>query len=288
MALTGIQIFKHLPKTNCKECNFPTCLAFAMRLAAAQAKLSDCPHVSDEAKQFLGAASAPPIRLVKLGQGDEAVEIGDETVLFRHEKKFNHPTILAANIEDTSSSEEIDKKLQAVEDSEIERVGQKLKVEMVCLTSSSNDPQKYQQMVKQVAGKTKRPLILAAKDTKTIEAGLEIVADRKPLLHAATDQNIDAMASLAKSTGCPLAVKAEGLESLAALSEKAASLGIENLVLDPGNSGAGGQLSNMTQIRRSAIKQKFKALGYPTMAFPGEGIDDADFAAARAGVGILK
>ena len=113
MALTGIQIFKYLPKTNCKECNFPTCLAFAMRLAAAQAKLSDCPYVSDEAKQFLGAASAPPIRLVKLGQGDEAVECGDETVLFRHEKKFNHPTILAASIEDTSSSEEIEKTVRA-------------------------------------------------------------------------------------------------------------------------------------------------------------------------------
>jgi len=93
---------------------------------------------------------------------------------------------------------------------------------------------------------------------------------------------------LAKSKGCPLAIKAEGLESLAALSEKAASLGVENLVLDPGNSRAGGQLSDMTQIRRAAIKQKFKSLGYPTMAFPGEGIDDADFAAARAGVGILK
>jgi acetyl-CoA decarbonylase/synthase complex subunit gamma len=34
MALTGIQIFKLLPKTNCKECGVPTCLAFAMNLAS--------------------------------------------------------------------------------------------------------------------------------------------------------------------------------------------------------------------------------------------------------------
>ena len=27
MALTGMQIFKLLPKTNCKECGVPTCLA---------------------------------------------------------------------------------------------------------------------------------------------------------------------------------------------------------------------------------------------------------------------
>ncbi|MGA1867095.1 MAG: acetyl-CoA decarbonylase/synthase complex subunit gamma [bacterium] len=288
MALTGIQIFKYLPKKNCGECHFPTCLAFAMRLASAQAKLSDCPYVSDEATQFLGAASAPPIRLIKLGQGEEAVEIGDETVLFRHEKKFNHPTILAANIEDTSSREEIERKVQAVEDSEIERVGQKLRVEMLCLTSCSQDPQKYQQMVKQVAEKTKKPLILSAPDNKVIEAGLEIVAERKPLLYAATEQSIDAMASLAKSKGCPLVIKAEGLEALAALAEKAASLGVEDLVLDSGGRKAGSQLSDMTQIRRAAIKQKFKALGYPTIAWASEDTDDADLATARACIGILK
>ena len=50
MALTGMQIFKLLPKTNCKECGVPTCLAFAMNLASGKAELDACPYVSDEAR----------------------------------------------------------------------------------------------------------------------------------------------------------------------------------------------------------------------------------------------
>ena len=50
MALTGLAIYKQLPKTNCKDCGFPTCLAFAMKMAAKQVSLDKCPHVTDEAK----------------------------------------------------------------------------------------------------------------------------------------------------------------------------------------------------------------------------------------------
>ena len=71
MAMSGLQIYKLLPKTNCKECGFPTCLAFAMKLAAQQVELSDCPYVSDEAKEALSAAAAPPIRLIKMGTGSQ-------------------------------------------------------------------------------------------------------------------------------------------------------------------------------------------------------------------------
>ena len=57
MALSGIAIYKLLPKTNCKECGCNTCLAFAMKLAAKKAELAECPYASDEAKAVLGAAS---------------------------------------------------------------------------------------------------------------------------------------------------------------------------------------------------------------------------------------
>ena len=70
MALTGIQIFKLLPKTNCGECGVPTCLAFAMNLASGKAELDACPYVSDEAREQLAEASAPPIRPVKFGSGE--------------------------------------------------------------------------------------------------------------------------------------------------------------------------------------------------------------------------
>ena len=111
MALTGIQIFKLLPKTNCKECGVPTCLAFAMNLASSKAELDACPYVSDEARAQLAEASAPPIRPVALGKGVRATKTGGETVLYRHEKTFFNPTLFAGTI--TSDTAEADVVCQA-------------------------------------------------------------------------------------------------------------------------------------------------------------------------------
>src|SRR5512143_3087020 len=124
MALSGVEIFKHLPKTNCKKCGFPTCLAFAMKLAAKQASLDACPDASEEAKAFLGAASEPPMRAITIGAGAGALKVGEETVLFRHEKKFVNPCGFALAISDNDS--DIEAKAKSVADSEVERVGQKL------------------------------------------------------------------------------------------------------------------------------------------------------------------
>ena len=98
MALTGLQIFKLLPKTNCKKCGKPTCLAFAMALAQKKAQLDECPYASEEAQAALAEAAAPPIRAVKFGRGDNQVQVGHETVMFRHEEKFHHPTITRTRI----------------------------------------------------------------------------------------------------------------------------------------------------------------------------------------------
>ncbi len=91
MALTGIEIFKLLAKTNCKECGFPTCLAFAMALASGKAELDKCPSVSDEVREKLAAASAPPIRPVKLPMKDGVKTIGGGQVTpgFVGHSKYN-------------------------------------------------------------------------------------------------------------------------------------------------------------------------------------------------------
>src|SRR4030065_522672 len=106
MALSGVEIFKLLPKTNCKKCRHPTCLAFAMKLAQRQASLEACPDVSEEAKKILGEASAPPVRPITLGSGDKAVKMGEETVLFRHDKRFVNPCVFALEIKDTLADDE--------------------------------------------------------------------------------------------------------------------------------------------------------------------------------------
>ena len=112
MALTGIEIFKLLPKTNCGDCGVPTCLAFAMNLAAGKAELSACPHVSDEATAQLSEASAPPILPVTIGVGDRALKIGGETVMFRHEKRFENAPGLAILISDAMDEAEVNARLE--------------------------------------------------------------------------------------------------------------------------------------------------------------------------------
>src|SRR4030043_1429418 len=106
MALSGLDIFKLLPKTNCGDCGLPTCMAFAMKIAQKKAELSSCPHAPEEAKSALGAASEPPVRVVKIG-GESGLEVGGETVLFRHEKTFFHPPGIGLEIRTSQGEEKI-------------------------------------------------------------------------------------------------------------------------------------------------------------------------------------
>jgi acetyl-CoA decarbonylase/synthase complex subunit gamma len=183
MAMTGVEIFKLLPKTNCKKCGFPTCLAFAMKLAQRQASIESCPDVSEEAKAKLGEAAAPPMRPVTLGTGDKAVKMGEETVLFRHEKKFVNPNAFAVEIKDTSDDSTATAIIEAVLDSEIDRVGQKLRVDAVMLSNDSGDAGKLEALAKLVAEKAPDvPVIVSTKDAQAAEAALKHVSGKKPLL----------------------------------------------------------------------------------------------------------
>ncbi len=139
MALTGLQIQKLLPATNCKECGSNTCLAFAMKLAARKAELSQCPYASEEAKRVLGAASEPPVRALELGP-DRALKLGGELVLYRHEKTFVRQTALALNVNDTDPSAVIEETLKTVSEYVLDRVGQKLRIDMVAVTQTGSDP----------------------------------------------------------------------------------------------------------------------------------------------------
>lgn len=287
MALTGVQIFKLLPKTNCKKCGFPTCLAFAMKLAQGGVDISACPDISEEAKATLGEASAPPIRALSLGTGDKAVKIGGETVLFRHEKKFVNPCILAINIKDNLSEDEIAKTATEVAGSEIDRVGQKLRVEAISVEYASNDASKYESTVKTVAEKAPEAvIILNCKDTTAAEAGVKAISARRPLLYCAAEENVDAMAKIAKENSVPLAACAQGPEALSAMTEKIKGLGVEDIVLDSGASTAKEIIEHNTQIRRSALKKSFKPLGYPIINFVLR--DDPIYETSIASVAIAK
>ena len=274
MGLTGIQIFQMLPKTNCKECGVPTCLAFAMKLAAGQAELSACPYVSDEAKQKLAAESAPPIRTVEVGTGDGAFKVGGETVLFRHEKTFFNPAGLAMLVSDDEPDDAVDGKLARFNELSFERVGLTLEPEAVAVRAKSGGKDKFAALVGKVAEKTKKSIVLVTEDPDLMAAGVEKCKDRKPLLYAATPDNADAMAKLAKENKLPLAAKAGDLEALAGLTDKLAGAGVEDLVIDSGARQIGKALHDQIRIREAAIQKKFRALGYPTIVPVFEMTDD--------------
>lgn len=287
MALTGIQIFKLLPKTNCKKCGFPTCLAFAMKLAQGGVELSACPDVSEEAKNSLGEASAPPIRSFDLGTGDKAVKMGAETVLFRHEKKFANPCAIAVNVKDDLGADELAARAEEAANSEIDRVGQKLRVDAISIECASGDSTKYEAAVKLVAEKApETAIILNCRDAAVVEAAVKAVAARKPLINGATEKNAEAMASIAKANNVPLVAIAEGPEALSALTEKIKGLGVEDIVLDSGAKRAKEIIEHNTQIRRSALKKSFKPLGYPIINNVIR--DDSILEASIASVAIAK
>ena len=271
MALTGIEIFKKLPKTNCGECGVPTCLAFAMKLAAGQAELGACPYVSEQAKAELQEASAPPIRPLSIGTGDQALKLGGETVMFRHEKRFVSPTGIAVLVSDKMSGGEVDSRLKKLGELKYERVGLKLQADLVAVKAESGDPAKFEGLVKKVKDRLDgKGVVLMSEDPKVLSAGAKVVADRKPLLYAATKANADAMAQLAKETSAPLAVKAGSLDELVELTTKLTAAGLKDLVLDSGARTPRKVLEDQVVMRRAALVKKFRPLGFPTITFPCE------------------
>lgn len=289
MAPTGIEIFKKLPKTNCGECGVPTCLAFAMKLAAGQAELSACPYVSEEAKAALEEASAPPIRPVAIGTGDKAMKIGGETVMFRHEKRFVNPTGIAVLVSDKMSDAEVEGRLKKLRELKFERVGLTLQADLVALKGESGDPATFEAFVKRVKEKVDgKGMVLISEDPKVLGAGARACADRKPLLYAATQANAEAMAQLAKEISAPLAVKGKSLDELVELINKLTAAGLKDLVLDSGARTIRKALEDQIVIRRAALVKKFRPLGFPTITFPCEMTDDPMKEALLASLFVAK
>jgi len=272
MALSGLEIYKLLPKTNCKDCGFPTCLAFAMKLAAKQVELDACPHVSAEAKESLSAAAAPPIRLIKMGTGAREFQVGNETVMFRHDKTFFNRPGLALRVKDTEPADAIAAKVAKAEAYSVERVGFQMTFNAIAIDNASGNAGTFATVVQAVRAKTNLPFILMSDSADALKAGLANEGGHKSLLYAATAANWEAVATVAKAGGLSLAVRSgDGLAELADLTKKLSDAGVADLVLDPGARDLAGSLAQLTQLRRLAIKKSFRPLGYPIITFPGEG-----------------
>jgi len=259
--LTGIGIYKLLPKTNCGECNFPTCMAFAMQVAAKKVALEACPYVSEAAKQELAESAAPPMRTVTVGAGPRAIQTGGETVLFRHEEKFHHPTAFAVCIKDT---DDVATEIKLINNLKFVRSGKQVSIDLVAL-EQAGDSGSFVAAAKALREATELPAVLMSSDLAALSGALEVLADRKPLVYAADKNNCQQMAELSSKFKVPLAVKGGTLDELADLAAKVKQAGVADIVLAPIIGGMKEGIACLTQLRRLALEKNFRPLGYPVM-----------------------
>lgn len=274
--LSPIDIYKLLPKTNCKECGVENCMAFATKIVNREITLDDCkPLLKKENEKVynqLKEMLKPAIKEVVVGVGDKAVKLGGKLVMFRHEFTYFNPTAIAIDVTDDMPESELLDRVKRTENFSYEYIGYTLKLNMIAVRSVSNNPEKFKATVKKVVENSSLPLILCSLNSDVVEAGLMAAPNSKPLLYAATMENWKEMAELALMYSCPLVVSAPNdLSLLISLSKTLLAYGVEDLVLDPGtftNEGLSDTLNNFTMLRRAACKNGEELAGFPLLGIP--------------------
>jgi acetyl-CoA decarbonylase/synthase complex subunit gamma len=274
MALTGLQIQKLLPKTNCKECGVNTCLAFAMKLAARKAEIADCPYASEEAIQVLSEAYEPPVKGVKLGNNG-TLKLGEETVLYRHEKTFVNQTLLAINVNDTDEVGTVDDTLRVVKEYTVERVGEIIDIDMVSVTHLGGDADAFVNLAAKAWREVGKPLVLRCTDPEVLGRAAEAVSGSHSVLASATPDTADQLVEVAREHGHALALTAPDLDQLAAKAGRLKEGGFNDLIGVFETHSLAERFQTNSIARRAAIKGNYKPLGLPFLKF----IDQTDLVA---------
>ena len=294
MALSGLDIYKLLPKTNCKDCGFATCLAFAMALAQKKVSLDKCPHITANAREALESAAQPPIKLVTIGTGSHKIEIGNETVMYRHEQKFYHPSAIGFLVEDAFSDADIGKAISDIKKLEFERVGQVISANLICIRNSSKNKEKFISAVKKVAASTDLCIALDSSDPAAMAEAAKAVKGRRPLIISPDAKSAPEFAKIAKENNAPLAVTCTSLDEVAQMTDAVKKAGIEEVVINLNEKSPSRKIQGFTYARRAALKKNFRALGYPVLAFTQQADPSLELAEAisyilkYAGIVIMK
>lgn len=261
MAVKGLDIFKLSPKTNCKQCGSPTCMAFCMKVAQGAVSIDKCPHMSEEAKALLSEATAPPMKTITVGKD---IKLGGETVLFRHEKTLVSRNRFAIPVCTCMEPADVDAKLAEMQKVDYERIGEREYVEFVLVHDEKGDAARAVELCKQAVA-AGRAVIIDTENVEVAKAAVEAVKDSKPILNAANENNYAEMSAVATAAGVTLGVKAASIEALhdtVAALEKA---GNKNLVIDVTAATAKETLANAVMVRRAALKDGDRTFGYPSI-----------------------
>jgi len=274
MALTGLDIYKKLPRENCKECGLPTCLAFAMKVAAGQAGLDQCPRLDESAAAELSEASAPPQRLVRIGSDPKAIELGQETVMFRHDEKFHHPTAVALTVSNSDDTEKLKAACEQFRKLTFTRVGQEIAPDMIALADASGSADQMQSAAETIYNDLGVPMVLISDKVASLSAAaMGPLSGSRPLLFCTSDASADELAELAKQASAPLCV-AGTLRAVAEKVEALSKADVKDVMISPGDVSTVEKLQFLTQSRRAALMRKYRPLGCPVLV-TARG-DDAD------------
>lgn len=288
MALKGLDIFKLSPKKNCKECGCPTCMAFCMKVAQGALPIEKCPYMSQEALAKLSEATAPLMKTIEVGVGDNAHKLGGETVLFRHEKTLVSKNLYAIKLCSGMDDATIDAKLAEMKKVDYERISERMHVEFLYVNYNNDGADKYAALVKK-AVEADRALILNCKDAEAAKAALAVSKDQKPILNGADASNWEAMNAIAKEGGVALGVSGASLAEIYDTVSKLEAAGNKNLVVDVTGKTIKETFANAVLLRRSALHDGDRTCGYPSIVnLSGLAKDDAHLQTALAAVFTVK
>ena len=267
MALKALDIFKLTPKKNCKDCGFPTCMAFSMKVASGAVEVEKCPHMSNDAIAKLSEATAPLMKSLKVGSGESEYTLGGETVLFRHEKTFVSRNRYAVEFSDELSMEEIDSKIANMKLVDYIRIGEEMRVEFALVKYNGNKDSYLSLINRLKESELKIAYIVDCEDAEVAKEAVSLLEGTNPIVYGANKDNYTDMIDVVKCSNLALGVKASSLEELYSTVEAIQNAGYKELLLDVTGSNAKETYTNAVQVRRISLKEQDRTFGYPSIVF---------------------
>lgn len=271
-----MDVYRLLPGDNCGDCGTKTCMGFATDLLERRKEVDDCPPMTEpereKEREELIELLTPPVRPVTIGKGDNAIEIGGEEVIYRHERTWYNPTALIIDVDDQMEEEELEERAEWISSYSRIKIGQEISFDGVAVRSKSGSPEKFKNAVQLVSEKTDCPVVLCSYDPEVLEGGLEVLEDENPLIYAANSENWEEVTDLAIDFDCPFVINASDIDGLVEISTRALDKGVEDdqIVLDPCTDPINLKETRgrYMQLRRAAIEEEFEPLRFPILGVP--------------------
>ncbi|NVM34438.1 MAG: acetyl-CoA decarbonylase/synthase complex subunit gamma [Candidatus Lokiarchaeota archaeon] len=270
-----LEIYALLDKSNCKDCGYDTCMAFATDTLERKVKAQDCIHLMQDPKQAKNREKlikllTPPQKPVTIGTGEKAVTIGGEEILMRHQLTFYNQTALFIEIADDDT--DLEDIIKYLSDLKIERMGDVLTLNGVALRNVSGDKEQFKLAAKRLTELSNLPVMLCSFNPEVLLAAAEEIKDKKPLLYAVTKDTWEQIGKFAIENNLPVVIASSNLDELMSLSATLQKFGVNEIVLDSGTYFGPGNLSvtydNIMQLRTAAIDKEDANSCWPVMGVP--------------------